>query len=113
MQGSLTRAARGCVAAVALVAVTAGSAAATPVATTPAERDMLGRVFPEPMKSTDFINYGPRGGPSEIAGGLALLEKLYPGYMEVTTMDKELGDPDDFRHGPHGKPPWDPKDSGD
>src|SRR4051812_47694057 len=108
MQGSLTRAVRGCVTAVALVAglCAAGPAAATPVATTPAERDMLGRVFPEPMKSTDFINYGPRGGPSEIAGGLALLDKLYPGYVQFTTMDKELGgDPNAFSLGPDGKPP--------
>src|SRR3954451_18799642 len=113
MQGSLTRAARGCVAAVALVAVTAGSAAATPVATTPAERDMLGRVFPEPEKSTDFINIGPRGGPSEIAGGLALLQQLYPNYVEFTTIDKELGDPNAFSDGPDGKPPWDPQDAHD
>src|SRR3954451_10299791 len=114
MQGSLTRAARGCVAAVALVVITAGSAAATPGATTPAERDMLGRAFPEPMRSTDFINYGPRDGPSEIAGGLALLDKLYPGYVQFTTMDRELGgDPNAFSLGPDGKPPWDPKDTKD
>ena len=111
MQGSL----RGAVSAVALVAAlcAAAPAAATPVATTPAERDMLGRVFPEPEKSTDFINIGPRGGPSEIAGGLSLLQQLYPNYVDFTTIDKELNDPYAFSDGPDGKPPWDPQDTHD
>src|SRR3954468_15692912 len=113
MQGSLTRVGRGCLAAVALVVMTAGTAAATPVGTTPAQRGRLGLVFPEPEKSTDFINIGPRGGPSEIAGGLALLQQLYPNYVEFTTIDKELGDPNAFSDGPDGKPPWDPQDAHD
>ena len=39
------------------------AARATPVASTEAEREQLGRVFPEPMNSTDFINLGPVNGP--------------------------------------------------
>src|SRR3954467_732431 len=104
---------RAAVLALALVLVPAARATATPVAKTEAEREQLGRVFPEPMRSTDFINHGPRNGPSEIRDGLSLLEKTYPGYVQFTTMDRELNDPNAFSLGPDGKPPWDPADTKD
>jgi hypothetical protein len=99
----------------AAVAVLAGAApaVATPVATTEQERQLYGRVFPEPVRSVDFINHGPRGGPSELAGGFRLLEKLSPRYLDFTTIDREMGDPNAFSLGPDGKPPWDPADTGD
>jgi hypothetical protein len=99
--------------AIALALVPAARATATPVAKNEAEREQLGRVFPEPMRSTDFINHGPRNGPSEIRDGLSLLEKTYPGYVQFTTMDRELNDPNAFSLGPDGKPPWDPADTKD
>jgi hypothetical protein len=104
---------RAVVLAIALALVPAARAAATPVAKTEAEREQLGRVFPEPMNSTDFINHGPRNGPSEIRDGLSLLDKVYPNYVQFTTMDRELNDPNAFSLGPDGKPPWDPADTKD
>ena len=44
-------------------------AAATPVATNEQERELLGRVFPEPIHSVDFINHGPTNGPEELRLG--------------------------------------------
>ena len=57
------------------------AATATPVAKTEAEREQLGRVFPEPMRSTDFINHGPRNGPSEIATGMGRRRSRYPNIV--------------------------------
>src|SRR3954452_23008560 len=104
---------RAAVLALALVLLPAADATATPVAKEEAEREQLGRVFPEPMNSTDFINHGPRNGPSEIRDGLSLLDKVYPNYVQFTTMDRELNDPNAFSLGPDGKPPWDPADTKD
>jgi hypothetical protein len=104
---------RAAVLALVLALVPAARAAATPVAKNEAEREQLGRVFPEPMRSTDFINHGPRNGPSEIADGLSLLNKVYPGYVEFSTIDRELNDPNAFSLGPDRKAPWEAGDTKD
>ena len=101
--------------AVATLAAVVGSvpAGATPVASNEQERQALGRVFPEPIRSVDFINHGPTNGPEELRTGFELLEKIYPGYLEFTTVAEELGDPNAVSLGPDGKPAWDPADQKD
>ena len=94
-------------------ALAAAPAAATPVATNEQERELLGRVFPEPIRSVDFINHGPTNGPEELRLGFEFLEQLYPGYLEFTTVAEELGDPNAVSLGPDGKPAWDPADAED
>jgi hypothetical protein len=91
----------------------AGTATATPVATTEEERERLGRVFPEPMNSTNFIQLGPTRGPEEMKGGWNLLEKVYPQYVDFTTVAEELGDPNAVSPGPDGFPAWAKEDSKD
>jgi hypothetical protein len=91
----------------------ATEASATPVASNEQERAALGRVFPEPVRSVDFINHGPTNGPEELKTGFELLEKLYPGYLEFTSVAEELGDPNAVSLGPDGKPSWDPEDAKD
>ena len=83
------------------------------MATNDQERELLGRVFPEPINSVDFINHGPTNGPEELRLGFEYLESLYPGYLEFTTVADELGDPNAVSLGPDGKPAWDPDDAGD
>ena len=83
-------------------ALAAVPAAATPVATNEQERELLGRVFPEPIRSVDFINHGPTNGPEELRLGFEFLEQLYPGYLEFTTVAEELGDPNAVSLGPDG-----------
>ena len=107
------RIARCALAALAWCALAAGAAHATPVATNEQERELLGRVFPEPIRSVDFIKHGPTHGPEELRLGMELLERLYPGYIDFTTVDEELGDPNAVSLGPDGKPAWDPADAGD
>ncbi|MGH3117158.1 MAG: hypothetical protein ACRDQ2_08595, partial [Gaiellales bacterium] len=75
---------------------------ATPVARTKEERDLYGRVFLEPVNSVDFIQFD-----DEFPVGMKLLDKLYPRYLEFTTIDKELGDPRAVSLGPDGRPAWD------
>lgn len=107
---------RGTVAAlVALLAylVTAGVAIATPVASNEAERQALGRVFPEPIRSVDFINHGPTNGPEELRTGFELLEQTYPGYLDFTSVSEELSDPNAVSLGVDGKPAWDSADTKD
>ena len=98
-------------AATALLAVV--DAAATPVASNEQERSALGRVFPEPVRSVDYINHGPTNGPEELKTGFEFLEKLYPRYLEFTTVAEELKDPNALSLGPDGKPAWDPEDTKD
>ncbi|HEV2813022.1 MAG TPA: hypothetical protein VGW10_07215 [Solirubrobacteraceae bacterium] len=89
-------------------------APATPVASNEQERAAYGgRVFPEPIRSVDYINHGPTNGPEELKTGFELLERLYPGYLEFTTVAEELGDPNAVSLGPDGKPAWDPADAKD
>jgi hypothetical protein len=96
-----------------VVTLLAADAQATPVASNEQERAVLGRVFPEPVRSVDYINHGPTNGPEELKTGFELLEKLYPGYLEFTTVAEELGDPNAVSLGPDGKPAWDPEDAKD
>ena len=91
----------------------ASSASATPVATTEQERESLGRVFPEPMNSTNFIQLGPVDAPEEMKGGWNLLEKVYPGFVDFTSVAEELGDPNAVSPGPDGFPAWAKEDSKD
>jgi hypothetical protein len=91
----------------------AGDAAATPVASNEQERAALGRVFPEPMRSVDYINHGPTNGPEELKTGFALLEKLNPRYLDFTTVADELHDPNAVSLGPDGKPAWAKDDAKD
>ncbi len=101
-------------AAIATAAVAAAPAFATPVASTEAERAQLGRTFPEPLNSTDFINFGPQFGPEELKAGWSLNEKLFPQYVDFTTVAEELGDPNAVSAGnSDGLPPWDPNDTKD
>src|SRR3954454_22362424 len=78
---------------VAALVATPAKALATPVASTPEERAALGRTFPEPMDSTDFINLGPKNSAEEMKNGWSHKEKLYPGWVDFTTLPEELGDP--------------------
>jgi hypothetical protein len=97
----------------AALAITTG-ATATPVARNDAEHDLYGRVFPEPVRTWDYINHGTvPGGPSEIADAFRYLETRHPGYLDFTTVDKELGDPNAISVGADEKPPWHPEDTKD
>lgn len=84
------------------------------MATNEEERELYGgRVFPEPIRSVDFINHGPTNGPEELRLGFEFLESLYPGYLDFTTVAEELGDPNAVSLGPDGLPAWDSDDTGD
>jgi hypothetical protein len=88
--------------------LTTSSAVATPVATTKEEHELYGRVFLEPIQSVDFIQW-----TDEFVPGMKLMEKLYPRYLDFTTVDKELDDPRAVSIGDDGLPPWNPKDEKD
>lgn len=90
------------------------AATATPVATTEEQRKLLGRTFLEPRESVDYIQFGSDpSGASEFADGMKLLEKLYPRYLEFTTIDKELGDRNAVSTGDDRFPAWHRDDTGD
>jgi hypothetical protein len=89
-------------------ALFASSAGATPVATSKSEWKTYGRVFLDPAKSVDFIQFD-----NEFVPAMKLLEKLYPRYLEFTTADKELHEPDAVSLGPDGYPAWDKRDTKD
>ena len=91
-----------------IVALLAPSASATPVATTKEERELYGRVFLDPIRSVDYIQW-----KSEFVPGMQLLEKLYPKYLDFTTVDKELGDKDAVSIGVDGNQPWNNDDTKD
>jgi hypothetical protein len=91
-----------------VVALFASSAAATPVATTKSEHRMYGRAFLEPRNSVDYIQFQDEFGPA-----MRLLEKIYPRYLDFTTVAKELDDPRAVSLGPDGFPAWHKKDSDD
>ena len=90
------------------VALLAPAAAATPVARNKQEHELYGRVFLEPLRSVDYIQFA-----DEFVPGMKLLEELYPRYLDFTTVDKELRDPRAVSHGPDGLPAWHPDDAGD
>jgi hypothetical protein len=104
----ITTARRAVLAAVVACGLGVASADATPVATSEHERQLLGRVFPEPIRSVDFINHGPKKGPEELRLGFEFLERLYLGYLDFTTVADELGDPNGVSLGRDGRPAWDP-----
>lgn len=108
-----TRTAGATVAAVALTLSAALPAFATPVATTEQERDLFGRVFLEPIQSTNYIQLGPENGPEELRLGMELLESLYPEYIEWGTLEEITGDPNAVSVGDDQLPPWHPDDTGD
>lgn len=85
---------------------------ASPVAQTKAERELYGRTFLEPLTSYDFIQFGDKG-EGEFAGGMKLLEKLYPRYLDFTTLQEETGDKDAVSVGADTFPPWHARDTGD
>lgn len=98
------------------VAALAGACApalATPVASTEQEAQVLGRVFPEPLVSTNYIQFARPGGGSEFADGIRLLAKEYPRYLKVSTVAQELGDPRAVSTGPDGVPAGRTGDTGD
>jgi len=94
------------------LAVIAPTASATPVAKTEEERETYGRTFLEPAASSNYIQFG-EGGHGEFEWGFELLEKIYPRYVEITTVDKELKDPNAVSVGADGYPAWEEKDTGD
>lgn len=91
-----------------IVALVAPTASATPVARNKQEWQLYGRVFLEPIKSVDYIQWH-----DEFVPGMKLLEKLYPRYIDFTSVDKELGDKRAVSIGADGYPPWHPKDEKD
>lgn len=95
-----------------LAGITATAASATPVAKNRAERDLYGRTFLEPAASTNYIQFG-EGGHGEFEWGFELLEKVYPRYVEITTVAEELGDRHAVSVGADGRPSWNFDDTGD
>lgn len=85
---------------------------ASPVAQTEAERNTYGRTFLEPALSYNFIQFGDKG-EGEFAGGMRLLEELFPRYLDFTTVAEQLGNRHAVSVGEDGYPSWHPKDSGD
>jgi hypothetical protein len=59
------------------------AALATPVAKDKGEYGTYGRVFLEPVASTNYIQFG-EGGHGEFEWGFKLLQELYPRYVEIT-----------------------------
>ena len=90
----------------------APQALATPVAKTEEEREMYGRTFLEPAASVDYIQFG-EGGHGEMEWGFKLLEKVYPRYIDLTTVADELNNPNAVSVGVDGFPAWDKRDTGD
>jgi hypothetical protein len=86
----------------------ASSASATPVATTKEEYKSYGRAFLEPSDSVDFIQFKGEFGPA-----MKLLERIYPRYLDFTSVKKELHEPTAVSLGPDGFPAWDKRDSKD
>lgn len=92
--------------------VGAGPALASPVAKTKEERELYGRTFLEPAASYDYIQFGEKG-KGEFAWGFKLLEKVFPRYIDFTTVAEELNNPHAVSVGPDGFPAWHPKDKND
>ncbi|MEA2434082.1 MAG: hypothetical protein QOG54_1539 [Actinomycetota bacterium] len=90
----------------------APAAFATPVSKTEDEYNLYGRAFLEPAASTNYMQFG-EGGHGEFEWGFQLLEKLFPRYIEITTVADELNDKNAVSVGADGVPAWDPADTGD
>ncbi len=85
-----------------------GLAGATPVAKTKDEWQTYGRVFLEPSQSVDYIQFA-----TEFTPAMELMEELYPRYLEFTSIQDELHDPNAVSVGQDGFPAWHKRDTGD
>lgn len=90
-----------------------GTAVASPVATTKEERELYGRSFLEPAASYNYIQFGDGKKGGEFAPAMRLLEKLYPRYLDFTTVGEQLGSKHAVSVGADGFPSWDKRDTGD
>ena len=82
------------IAAASLLTISAATAVvATPVAANKQQAQLLGRVIPEPIKSTNYIQFAPAAGERELDTAYNLLQKTYPRYITYTTIAKQLHDP--------------------
>lgn len=104
----MKRALLGAISTLIVTVLIAPSAMATPVATTKEEWERYGRVFLDPVLSVDYIQW-----QDEFVPAMELLEKLYPRYLDFTSVDKELGDKDAVSIGEDGEQPWSKKDTKD
>ena len=93
--------------------VFSASVLASPVATTKEERELYGRSFIEPAASYNYIQFGDGRRGGEFAPGMRLLEKLFPRYLDFTTVADELGNKHAVSVGPDGFPSWDKRDTKD
>lgn len=91
----------------------AAPAGATPVASTPEQAAAYGRVFLEPSRSTNYVQFAPAVGDREFQQGMDLLARLYPRYMTSTTVAAALGEPLAVSTGPDGIPAGASGDTGD
>jgi hypothetical protein len=105
----MRRVLRGFVAAATAASLVGGVAHASPVAQTKEERELYGRTFLEPALSYNYIQFSD----GEFAGGMKLLEELFPRYMKFTTVAKELGSKHAVSVGADGYASWDKRDTGD
>src|SRR4051794_35276804 len=112
MSGARVRWILGACAGAALLMTAAASG--TPIAHNDSERALYGgRVIPEPMQSTDYLQFGGNGAEAELADAFTELAKAYPRYVRLTTVAKELGDPNAVSTGPVGIPAGMPGDTHD
>jgi hypothetical protein len=102
----------------ALVAL-APPAAATPVCTDgfhggPPRALCGGRIFPEAAIARSYVQYAPDPtGFREYADGLLYLEKLYPRWVDVFTLDEHFDDPRAVTVGDDDKRSYEEGDTGD
>jgi hypothetical protein len=90
------------------------AASGTPIAHDQAEVAKYGgRVLPEPRQMTNYLQFGGHGAPKEFSEAFGLLQRMYPDRVRLTTMAKELGDPNAVSTGPDGVPAGMPGDTGD
>ena len=97
----------------------AGPAAATPVCTDgfrggPPLAACGNRIFPEAAVARGYVQYSPTPyGFSEYIHGLDYLQRQYPRWISVTTLEEATGNPHAVSVGPDGIRPDDPRDLGD
>ena len=102
-----------------LLVATAPAASATPVCTDgfnggPPLALCGGRIFPEAALARSYVQYAPDPrGFREYADGLLFLEKKYPRWVDVFTLDERFADPKAVTAGPDGVRSYEPTDSGD
>jgi len=106
-------------AALAVMAVGAGTAGATPVCTDgykggPSSDLCGGRIFPEAANAVGYVQYtpNPATGFAEYRHGLEYLAQKYPRYVSVFTMSSKYG-PTAVTAGADGIRPGAPGDTGD